>query len=82
MDAPCNEPVGGPRPRWTAEDCREAWAKFYVRFAEELKAKGVALWPGRKEKTASRWEGSPTKIDYRKRVGTHILSSLLEDLDC
>ncbi|CAJ1418831.1 unnamed protein product [Effrenium voratum] len=25
-------------------DCREAWAKFYVRFAEELKAKGVALW--------------------------------------
>ena len=33
------------------------------------------------------WEGSPTKIDYRKKnknkkqVGTLILSSLLEDLD-
>ena len=26
------------------------------------------------------WEGSPTKIDYRKK-GTLILTSLLEDLD-
>ena len=26
------------------------------------------------------WEGSPTKIDYRKKVGSLILSSLLEDL--
>ena len=26
------------------------------------------------------WEGSPTKIDYRKRVGTLVLTSLLEDL--
>ena len=25
-------------------------------------------------------EGSPTKIDYRKKVGTLILTSLLEDL--
>ena len=25
------------------------------------------------------WEGSPTKIDYRKKVGTLILTSLLED---
>ena len=27
------------------------------------------------------WEGSATKIDYRKRVITLILTSLLEDLD-
>ena len=26
-------------------------------------------------------EGSPTKIDYRKKVGTRILTSLLEDLE-
>ena len=26
-------------------------------------------------------EGSPTKIDYRKKSGTLILTSLLEDLD-
>ena len=28
----------------------------------------------------SGWEGSPTEIDYRKKVGTLILTSLLEDL--
>ena len=26
------------------------------------------------------WEGSPTKTDYRKKKGTLVLSSLLEDL--
>ena len=26
------------------------------------------------------WEGSPTKIDYKKKVGSLILTSLLEDL--
>ena len=26
------------------------------------------------------WEGSPAKMDHREKVGTHILTSLLEDL--
>mmetsp|Transcript_49972 Transcript_49972/g.154434 ORF Transcript_49972/g.154434 Transcript_49972/m.154434 type:complete len:608 (-) Transcript_49972:32-1855(-) len=26
------------------EDCREAWAKYYVRFAEKLKEAGFPLW--------------------------------------
>ena len=44
------------------------WGKIRIRFPSS------ALYP-------FFGEGSPTKIDYRKKVGTLLLTSLLEDLE-
>ena len=45
---------------------------FYLFFGGEAVVQAVTPFLG--------WEGSPTKIDVQKKVGTLLLSSLLEDL--